>query len=102
MKTAIQWGSAIAAAVLTVSFLLVYWSARQRETAEIVPSESAYRIIGVWQGRVAVFLPDASQPERVYDTPITVLPTEEQERLTNGIGVESAALLQERLEDYVG
>ena len=102
MKMAIWWGSALAAAVLTVSVLLIYWSVRQRETAQVLPSESPYRIIGVWQGRVAVFLPDVSEPELVYDTPIAVLPTEEQEQLTDGIPVETAALLQERLEDYVG
>jgi len=61
-----------------------------------------YRIIGAWEGRVAVFLPQHSEPEQVYDTPLAVLPVEEQRRLEAGVAVENAVVLRERLEDYLG
>ncbi len=99
---AVRWGSALAAAVLAVSILMVFWSARNAPSLSAMPPETTYRVVGAWQGRVAVFLPDADRPEHVYDTPLAVLPPEEQQRLTEGIPVLSAACLQECLEDYVG
>lgn len=60
-----------------------------------------YRVIGEWEGKVAVFLPQTHIPETVYDTSVLTLPAEEQERLRNGIAVTSREMLKKRLEDYL-
>ncbi len=77
------------------------------ETANIQPEEPSdaplgrpYRIIGVWEGRLAVYLPQTDMPEIVYDTPIASLPEEEQQKLREGIAVADSEALAKCLEDY--
>ncbi|MBQ9415194.1 MAG: hypothetical protein IJU16_08745 [Clostridia bacterium] len=59
-----------------------------------------YRVLGVWQEKIAVFLPDAAEPECVYDTPLSSLPAAEQERLRQGIAVEDRQQLRRLVEEY--
>lgn len=66
-----------------------------------VSRETAYRVVGEWDGQVAVFLPHSTVPERVYDTVLVSLPEEEQRRLKNGIEVENDEALRQLLEDYL-
>ncbi|MBE6763968.1 MAG: hypothetical protein E7553_06435 [Ruminococcaceae bacterium] len=65
------------------------------------PPGRAYRIIGVWQDRVAVFEPQTDTPERVYEARVSALPDEEQQKLREGIAVYDGKALAQTLEDYI-
>ncbi len=95
MKRWIVWGAtALMLTAATLGALLV--------ATPLPPQEapSVYRVIGEWEGRVAVFLPQASSPEQVYDTWVSSLPDEDQRRLREGVTVGDTAELAARLEDY--
>lgn len=86
------------------------WTAARR-TATPAPAPQAtgmtaaaavYRVVGVWEGKLAVFLPDAATPERVYETRVSALPEEEQARLMRGIVAENRRELLALLENYSG
>ncbi len=73
------------------------------QSAVSEPSAPAvYRILGEWEGRLAIFFPGEPFPEQVYEVRLITLPQEEQERLSAGIPVESVAALSRYLEDYTG
>lgn len=63
-----------------------------------VPTEANYRL-GVWEGKLAVFLGESLAPDEVYDVDITSLPETEQQRLQEGIACD-APTLERLLEDY--
>ncbi len=65
------------------------------------PLGRAYRIIGVWEDRVAVYVPQTDTPERVYEARVSALPAEEQQKLREGIAVYNSETLAKTLEDYV-
>lgn len=88
--TAVMTVSAITGALLTATPL--------PPASEAPPA--VYRVVGVWDGQVAVFLPSASTPEQVYDAWVAALPEDDRRRLEAGIDVYSAAELQARVEDY--
>ena len=95
--------TAILAAITVVAASAVWWY-RAQNGIETVPPEAAqapYRVVSEWEGKVAVFLPDADAPETVFDTPTAVLPAEERERLQAGVAVADAAALRRLLEDYL-
>lgn len=58
-----------------------------------------YRL-GIWQGRVAVFEGENTQPASVLDTPVTSLPDPDRQSLEAGIPVYSREELAGLLEDY--
>ncbi|MBR5540293.1 MAG: hypothetical protein IKU56_02825 [Clostridia bacterium] len=97
------WILAIALAV-TVLLLgaVVSESARiEEEDTSREPLGRAYRIIGVWEDRVAVYVPQTDLPERVYEARVSALPAEEQQKLREGIAVYNSEALAKALEDYV-
>ena len=65
------------------------------------PIGRAYRIIGVWEDHVAVYVPQTDLPERVYEARVSALPAEEQQKLREGIAVYDSEALAKALEDYV-
>lgn len=100
------WGLALVAAAVTVIAAVIIGATLMRYQADDpaqqeVPSEEVYRVIGVWDGQVAVFLPQTDSPETVYDVRVASLPEEEQQKLIDGIEVESLETLKRRLEDYL-
>ena len=102
--SAALWAAATASCLLLAAMWLslCQMPASEKEPVSDVNQAAAvpYRILGVWNGKVAVFLPDIAEPERVYDTPLLSLPTAEQERLQSGIPVENRQQLRRLLEDY--
>lgn len=89
-----------AAAILCLAAVVlrsVETPAKERTAA---PPETVYRIIGEWEGKVAVYVPGTDMPETVYDTMVMSLPEEERQHLYNGIEVSSREALALRLEDY--
>ncbi len=97
------WILAVALAVtVLVLGAIVSESARIGEEAEPPePIGRAYRIIGVWEDRVAVYVPQTDLPERVYEARVSALPADEQQKLREGIAVYDSEALAKALEDYV-
>ncbi len=96
----------IAAIAFTATVLLLVAVAGNtahpnEEDTPIETPEQVYRIVGTFNGRVAVFVPDAAEPEIVYDTAIATLPETEQQRLHEGIAVSDRKALAQTLEDYL-
>ncbi len=71
----------------------------QTEATE-APSSRMICILGEWEGKLAVFAPNAISPDEVYDVYISTLPEEEQRRLEEGIAVYDEQTLLGLLEDY--
>ena len=97
------WILAIALAV-TVLLLGAVLTESTRVTEETTPREplgKVYRIIGVYEDHVAVYVPQTDLPERVYEARVSVLPEEEQQKLREGIAVYNSEALAKALEDYV-
>lgn len=62
---------------------------------------AVYRVVGEWQGCVAVFAPDADTPETVYDTAVSSLPPSVQEALKKGVEATDASTLKILLEELL-
>lgn len=58
------------------------------------------RLLKEWNGRVALFLTDGSEPQTVYEVNVLTLPEEEQRMLETGITVNSEEELTAILENY--
>ena len=58
------------------------------------------RLLKEWNGRVALFLTDGSEPQTVYEVNVLTLPEEEQRMLEMGITVNSEEELTAILENY--
>ncbi|MBR5134581.1 MAG: hypothetical protein IKV35_03170 [Clostridia bacterium] len=71
----------------------------RRSTA--VETREPYRIIGEWDGKVAVFLPKEKTPESVYDARVRSFPDDEQRKLRDGIEAADEDSLRRLLEDYL-
>ena len=56
--------------------------------------------MGTWQGKLAVFVPPDTNPDRVYDVYLSSLPEEERSHLEQGIPIYDDASLARLLEDY--
>ena len=57
--------------------------------------------LGLYQGRLALYLPTHTVPETVYDTYAASLPEEHQQALRQGVAVYSEEQLQLLLENYL-
>lgn len=65
----------------------------------ILPTAVA-RVLGEWNGKLALFVGGNPVPDEVFDVYLVSLPEEEQERLTAGIPVADETELARLLEDY--
>ena len=69
-----------------------------QQTAE--PEAQHMYEMGIWEGKVAVFLPGTNVPMRITELPVTSLPTADQQALKDRIPVYDAQELASFLEDY--
>ena len=69
-----------------------------QQTAE--PEAQHMYEMGIWEGKVAVFLPGTNVPMRITEMPVTSLPTADQQALKDRIPVYDAHELASFLEDY--
>ena len=69
-----------------------------QQTAE--PEAQHMYEMGIWEGKVAVFLPGTNVPMRITEVPVTSLPTADQQALKDRIPVYDAQELASFLEDY--
>lgn len=105
-------GVSVALAVICVTAVLLRQpeppQALEPDLAALPPVETELPVeielppwrLGIWQGRVAVFEEDDTQPIRVLDTPVVSLPDPDQLSLEQGIPVYSQEDLAYLLEDY--
>ena len=56
--------------------------------------------MGIWEGKVAVFLPGTDLPMRITEMPVSSLPTADQAALEARIPVSDGQALASFLEDY--
>ena len=69
-------------------------------SAESAASREAGWVVGVCEGKLAVFPAGAAEPTRVYEVYIASLPREERERLAAGVIAADDTALASLLEDY--
>ena len=73
----------------------------QMEPQQTVEPEAQHMYeMGIWEGKVAVFLPGTNVPMRITEMPVTSLPTADQQALKDRIPVYDAQELASFLEDY--
>ena len=109
-RLAILTGAAGLAVVLIICML--FWGFSRRPAAEesrapvssaaveeSVPAQPS-RTLGVWEGKLALYLGVNPVPDEVFDVFIATLPEEEQERLRKGIPIANDTELALLLEDY--
>ncbi len=66
-----------------------------------VPTEPATRqMLREWNGQIALFQGDSDEPAEVYEVTVAALPEGEQERLREGIVIESEEMLVSLLDNY--
>lgn len=58
-------------------------------------------LLGVYEGKVALWKDNQKQPMRVFPYSVSMLPKKDQDRLKNGIRVNTLQQLQQMLEDYL-
>lgn len=90
-----------AAGVLATIALAVLYVQYGREIPRTTDdgTPAAYTL-GVWEGQLAVFEGEAAFPMKLYEVAVVSLPAEEQQKLRDGIAVQTAGELQVLLEDY--
>lgn len=69
------------------------------ENEEISNQNETY-IIKEYDGKVAVFKNKEKTPSTIYESYISLLPIEDQQKLLNGIKVDNTTDLQRIIEDY--
>lgn len=70
-----------------------------REAPSPTEQPAAYTL-GAFDGKLAVFEGDSRFPMKLYEVAIASLPSDEQQRLKDGIPVADAGALERLLEDY--
>jgi hypothetical protein len=58
-------------------------------------------ILGTYQGRLALWHDNRTDPVTVYPVQISMLPKADQQRLREGISIENESRLHRLLEDYL-
>ena len=64
-------------------------------------AENEKAVLGVFEGRLALFKGESPYPNTVYDFYVRNLPKEDQNRLSEGILVSSQSELESLLEDFM-
>lgn len=113
--------SAMAVLALTVSLTALLYHPKSKSQSLSVPQEASETpvnfqksaasseqipvscpgwYVGIYQGRIAVFLPGEDRPRQVLETEASSLPQPDQEALASGIPVSTKKELAALLEDY--
>lgn len=58
-------------------------------------------LIGIHDGRIALWKDDSPEPWRIFPYPVSVLPEEDRNALKNGIRVDSMEDLNRLLENFL-
>lgn len=71
------------------------------ETAVSQPKEPQKTVLGVYEGKLAVFEGESPYPNRVFDFLVRTLPAGDRSALSEGITVSSEEELLRLLEDFM-
>lgn len=74
------------------------------ESAESIPTSEPYSyqyILKDYEGKLAVYLPDASEPEKIFNVYLSTLPPFDRGQLQQGVKIKDYAELVQRIEDYI-
>lgn len=74
------------------------------ESAEFIPTGEPYSfqyILKDYEGKLAVYLPDASEPEKIFNVYLSTLPPFDRGQLQQGVKIKDYAELVQRIEDYI-
>ena len=75
--------------------------AAEKSASEEIPPEEQKMFLGVFEGKLALYIGKSPYPNIVYDFLTRTLPEEDQKRLLSGIEVSSETELQSLLEDFM-
>ena len=76
-------------------------SSSEAEVSVSAESEPEKVVLGVFEGKIALFAGESPYPNIVYDFFVRNLPPEDQIRLSEGIFVSSESELESLLEDFM-
>ena len=65
------------------------------------PPSSVQYYLREYQGRLAVFLPEQSVPEKVFDVYLSTLPPYDRGQLQLGVPISDFEEMVQRIEDYI-
>lgn len=72
------------------------------ETAAVPEEpEEEKMLLGVFEGKLALFIGESPYPNEIYDFLTRTLPSQDQKRLAEGIEISSEEELRALLEDYM-
>ncbi len=91
---------AICLLVLSALFVSINNDIDRREAETTSPQQITVYTIKDYNGKIAVFENNSTNPQNVYDSYTSVLPESDQIRLREGIVVSNASDLQRIIEDY--
>ena len=108
-----SFAATVAALLLTGSIVFGFYALedhfepKENETSaktgisEPEKAETEKAVLGVFEGRLALFKGESPYPNKVYDFYVRNLPKEDQSRLSEGIFVSSESELESLLEDFM-
>lgn len=73
---------------------------KKSDTKSVPTAQAAQQMLREWNGQIALFQGDSDEPAEVYEVTVAALPEEEQERLREGIVIESEEALASLLDNY--
>ena len=97
-----RWMPVLIACVLLIG--IAAWASAllpEKTNTKSVPTQQAGgQVLREWKGQIALFEGDSQEPTEVYEVTVAALPKEEQERLREGIVIESEEALALLLDNY--
>lgn len=76
-------------------------SAAENSVSEESAPQEQKIVLGIFEGKLALFIGESPYPNKVYDFMARTLPEEDQKRLSEGIEIASEEELLSLLEDYM-
>lgn len=87
-------------AVLTFLFVQLNKQIELTEINELSEKRIVHYTVKEYEGKVAIFRDNETEPFNIYNSYVSVLPDSDQKKLKKGITVSSTEELQEIIEDY--
>ncbi len=86
--------------ILSILFIRIDNDLQQEENKRTSDNKSVYYTVKEYDGHVAIFISDETQPQNIFDSYVSTLPEKDRERLKKGITVSNKEDLQRIIEDY--
>ena len=86
--------------ILSILFIRLDNDLQQEENKRTSDNKSVYYTVKEYDGHIAIFINDETQPQNIFDSYVSTLPEKDRERLKKGITVSNKEELQRIIEDY--